>query len=277
MDYLDYREKLGIGFNDEEKVKYFYTVLFNRLDSMCDADISLPISIIDYRKYCDNAGVKGIFNSYNEYSGMRYVVSSIKEATNISFKESLIRIVAFMNCINGSEVSYFKPEEIKEIIAKCFLKAHIDVEFIEDVEGFFIFPQGAKELDDALVSQQLLWLMDYPKTHQKYVQTLRKYSEKSDSYSNIADDFRKTLETFFQEFFSEEKTLENLKSRYGSYLKSKGVAAEISNNLETLLSAYTNYNNRYAKHHDGTNKNILEYLMYQTGIIIRLLITLEKE
>lgn len=31
MDWLDYREKLGIGFNDKEKVKYFYNKISNVL------------------------------------------------------------------------------------------------------------------------------------------------------------------------------------------------------------------------------------------------------
>ena len=35
--------------------------------------------------------------------------------------------------------------------------------------------------------------------------------------------------------------------------------------------------NGYAKHHDKTNKNISEYIMYQTGNLIRLLITLKDE
>jgi hypothetical protein len=34
--------------------------------------------------------------------------------------------------------------------------------------------------------------------------------------------------------------------------------------------------NGYAKHHDKTELNVLEYLMYQTGNIIRLLITLKQ-
>ena len=34
--------------------------------------------------------------------------------------------------------------------------------------------------------------------------------------------------------------------------------------------------NNYAKHHDKTSINVLEYIMYQTGNIIRLLITLKK-
>ena len=34
--------------------------------------------------------------------------------------------------------------------------------------------------------------------------------------------------------------------------------------------------NGYAKHHDKTELNVLEYLMYQTGNIISLLITLKQ-
>ena len=35
--------------------------------------------------------------------------------------------------------------------------------------------------------------------------------------------------------------------------------------------------NNYAKHHNKTSRNVLEYIMYQTGNIIRLLITLKQE
>lgn len=60
-------------------------------------------------------------------------------------------------------------------------------------------------------------------------------------------------------------------------MKGKGVPVELSNNLEALLQAYTNFMNGYAKHHSKTNKNLLEYIMYQTGNVMRLLITLKKE
>ena len=64
---------------------------------------------------------------------------------------------------------------------------------------------------------------------------------------------------------------------YGRYLKSIGVPAEITGNMETLLQAYANFMNGYAKHQDATSMNVLEYIMYQTGNIIRLLITLKQE
>lgn len=43
-----------------------------------------------------------------------------------------------------------------------------------------------------------------------------------------------------------------------------------------LLQTYYNFMNGYAKHHDKTELNVLEYLMYQTGNIIRLLVTLKQ-
>ena len=133
-------------------------------------------------------------------------------------------------------------------------------------------------MDSALVSQPLSWLSQYPKAHTAYVKALKEYSEASpDNASDIADKFRKTLETFLREFFGNNAPLEKNKVEYGRYLKSRGVPAEITGNMETLLQAYANFMNGYAKHQDATSLNVLEYLMYQTGNIIRLLITLKQE
>lgn len=71
-------------------------------------------------------------------------------------------------------------------------------------------------------------------------------------------------------------SLEKCKAIYGTYLKDHGVPKEISNNFESLLASYTNYMNDNAKHQDKADVNVLEYIMYQTGNIIRLLITLKQ-
>ena len=34
MDYIDYRKKIGIGFNDKEKETYFRHCIFNHLYSI---------------------------------------------------------------------------------------------------------------------------------------------------------------------------------------------------------------------------------------------------
>lgn len=132
-------------------------------------------------------------------------------------------------------------------------------------------------MDDALVSQPLDWLSSYPKAHEAFIKALKDYAEAvTDTASEVADKFRKALEAFFQEFFGGNKSLENYKNTYGTYLKSQGVPKEVSGNFETVLQAYTSFMNNYAKHRDATSNRLLEYLMYQTGNIIRLLITLKQ-
>lgn len=59
------------------------------------------------------------------------------------------------------------------------------------------------------------------------------------------------------------------------YFKKNGIPKEISNNLIELLKMYTAYNNNFAKHNDKSGKNVLEYMMYQTGNIMRLLIQIK--
>ena len=167
------------------------------------------------------------------------------------------------------KIHNFLPTELENL--------NIQYEIINDLDGSFIFPKGAKELDEALVSAPLQWLSNYPQSRKQWISALKRYSEMNqDNVSETVDMFRKALEAFFQEFFGGSKSLENYKGDYGNYLKSHNIPKEISGNFETILQAYTYYINNYAKHHDKANINAAEYIMYQSGNIIRLLITLKQ-
>ena len=189
----------------------------------------------------------------------------------------------FLSCCVALINSYPKKEKaVKNVLKRELFDAlsnsQIKYNILTDKDGIFVFPKGAEELDDALVSQPLEWLKQYPESEKAWVKALKSYADATEANaSDVADLFRKTLETFFREFFKGNKSLENYKKDYGDYLKGKGIPTEISNNLETLLQAYTNFINNYAKHRDATSDKVLEYLMYQTGNIIRLLITLEGQ
>ena len=187
--------------------------------------------------------------------------------------------VALINSLNSNNQELY-GERIKQSILFYLDQLKIAYSIVTDEDGIFIFPKGVPEFDDALVSAPLDWLKDYPNAEKAWSKALRAYSEAiPDDASDVADLFRKALETFFQEFFKtgDGRTLENSKTEYGKYLKANGIPAEVSNNLETLLQAYTNYMSNYAKHTNRAKINVLEYLMYQTGNIIRLVITLQQE
>lgn len=279
MDWIDYREKLGIGFNDDGKVKLFYTRISNVLNSLIqNGDASITAE--EYFTFCDETGSRLDSSLLVDHRGsdrLRDSIHIIRDHESL-FKDYLSYFVWFVNIVTNEEERLWNKDNYKALLTKCLTDAHIQYDLLEDDGKFFVFPKGAEEMDVALVSQPLSWLSEYPNAHTAYVKALKEYSEAtSENASDIADKFRKALETFFQEFFACDKTLENCKGQYGGYLKSQNVPSEITGNFETLLQAYTNFMNGYAKHHDKTALNVLEYIMYQTGNIIRLLITLKRE
>ena len=273
MDWIDYREKLGIGFSDRNKVEYFMVKIFNLLN--IDDEMQLQINEGEYFDFCN---ITGIPMRHGPLYGEGYkIIVDILRRNSHTLELFLAYYIAFVNCQKDTEYKGWTKENFKNMVCNVLCESHIPYDLLEDKDGYFIFPKGVEEMDDALVSQPLSWLSAYPKSNIAYAKALKEYSEaKPDNASDIADKFRKALETFFQEFFACDKSLENCKGLYGSYLKSQKVPTEITANFETLLQAYTNFMNAYAKHHDKTGLNILEYLMYQTGNIIRLLITLKN-
>lgn len=274
MDWLDYREKLGIGFCDAEKVSLFMVKAFNLLDGMNHDYMYEQITGTEYFDFCDTTGTP-MKHGDIYYSGYNLIIEILHKHTS-SLEEFLAYYLAFVNCQKDSSNKKWTKEKFKNVICTMLNDSHLHFDIYEDKDGYFIFPKGAKELDDALVSEPLEWLKDYPVAHKAFVKAYKAYSDVTeDSASDVADLFRKALESFFQEFFVSDKSLENLKSEYGIFLSDKGVPGEIKNNFEKLLEAYTKYNNNYAKHHDRACLNVLEYIMYQTGSLVRLLITLK--
>ncbi len=274
MDFIDYREKLGIGFYDEELEKLFFNRLFNILDYALSR--IGQISVEEYFDFCQKTGIRAVNNPRND--NCWEIVMNILRGKSSSLKKFLPYYMFFINTQEDNEYKAYSKEEFKNLTCECLQESHIPYDILEDKGNYFIFPKGVAEFDKALVSETLLWLNEYPETQKAWVNALKSYSMADETTaSETADNFRKALERFFQEFFNTTKSIENLKSEYGSFLASKGVPAEIRNNLQKILELYALFNNNNAKHHDKTNKNVLEFIMYQTGSLIRLLISLNKD
>lgn len=276
MDWVEYRELLGIGLNDKEKYEKLITNVFSVLNTFTGF-----VSKNAYIKFCLKTGIKVFQDDYLDDNYYDNVISDLSEHTRKP-KEFLSYYVMFANIVNSSEdctvVGYSENIDYIFVLKKQFETFHIEYDLVEDKDGVFLFPKGVAQFDKELITEVLLWLGDYPNTKKAWIQALKLYSnaDKDNSASNVADMFRKTLESFFKEFFKSEKSLENLISEYGKYLGDNGIPKEISNCYVNLLKLYTAYNNNYAKHNDKVEKNVLEFIMYQTGTIIRLLIQIKN-
>lgn len=277
MDFLDYREKLGVGFDDESKFKYFKTKLFNILNWVCGDASSGCLDAKEYICFCNLTGTElnnYLCESYDLSDRMRHCVKVLDHhASNLT--EFLPYCMAFINSVRAEKYGNWKRINFVNAVTKMLDESHIPYELLEDNDEYFIFPKGAPELDAALVSEPLEWLKDYPVAHRTYVTALKQYAD-GIYIRDVADNLRKTLEAFLQEFLGNSKNLETNKNEICKYLGGQGVDAGIIGLFQPLISAYKNINDRIAKHNDAVDKKLLEFLLYQTGVLIRLVLTVKQ-
>ena len=274
MDWLDYRQALGLSFNDDQKKNLFIKRIevFMRSGkrySFAERD-EIAFAYMIGETYLPSDREPFAFCLDEELVGLQKVWPYLKKHTD-NFLDFLATLVAFINTYKGKnsdKIDIFSA--IKGALNDC----HIDFEIVKDSDGNFIFPKGAKELDNALVSQPLEWLSAYPMAQKTFIIALKQYSE-GIYIRDVADNLRKALEAFLQEFLGNEKNLETNKNEICKYLGSQGVDTGISGLFQPLLNAYKNINDRIVKHNDAVDKKLLEFLLYQTGVLIRMVVVIK--
>lgn len=266
MKWVDYREKLGIGFNDEAKFRMLSNILQNYVENClggCYDELS-------HLKYCQMIGEP----YYDFHLPHQHLCDSLKKCKTIS--ELIAKFIAVYNTCKPVYNGYRSvvKSEIIDCLKDALDRLNINFEVLSDKDGVFIFPKGAKELDDALVSEPLEWLKVYPNTHKTYVIALKQYSE-GIYIRDVADNLRKALESFLQEYLGNTKNLETNKNEICKNLGEKGVDPGIAGLFQPLINSYKNINDRIVKHNDAVDKKLLEFLLYQTGVLIRMVLSVE--
>ena len=267
MKWVDYREKLGIGFEDKSK----FEMLSNNLKNFIDYVVRESYDENSHLNYCQMVGEP----YYTFYRPYQHLSESLEKCHCTA--ELISKYIAFYNTCNPVYNGYdtVSKKQILDCLKNALDKLNIHYEILKDNDGVFIFPKGAQELDDALVSEPLEWLRDYHNTHKTYVIALKQYSE-GIYIRDVADNLRKALESFLQEFLCNTKNLEINKNEICKYLGEKGVDAGISGLFQPLINAYKNINDRIAKHNDAVDEKLLEFLVYQTGVLIRMVLAVER-
>lgn len=275
MEWLDYREKLGLGFNDSEKYRFFQVQIWNALRSIRETRNG-AVSTRAYTRFCSMAGIEIDFSLYDSGTERRryQFCLNVLDRHNSFLNDFLVYYVAFMNSLETDGVPLTR-ESCKNYLLFALDTARLPYDLLEENGEYFIFPRGVKEFDDALVSDPLMWLFGYPKTEKTYITALKQYSE-GIYIRDVADNLRKSLETFLQEFLRNDKNLEKNKSEIIKYLDTQGVDTGVSGLFTPLINTYKNINDRIAKHNDKVDKKLLEFLLYQTGILIRMVLVVHQ-
>lgn len=270
MKWVDYREKLGIGFDDEGKFRILSTALQNYVEMV----VRDSYDENSYLSYCQMVG-ETYWEHRRPYQHLRGSFEHCR-----STEELISKYIAFCNTYEPSYSGYsYRPISKQSVFD--YLKTKLDdinmgYDLLKDKDGVFIFPKGAKELDDALISEPLEWLKDYPNARKTYIIALKQYSD-GIYIRDVADNLRKALEAFLQEFLGNAKNLETNKNEICKYLGEQGVDAGVSGLFQPLINAYKNINDRIAKHNDAVDKKLLEFVLYQTGVLIRMVLSVKQE
>lgn len=271
MKWIDYRERLKIGFHDKEKKDYAITNLL----TFIKVDVT-EVSIENFLSFILETGTavtdRTCLDGYDTYDNYRAnFIWDILVEHQRSFEDFLSYFVALMN----SWIDEKRRNDYKGFLTQTLDDALLQYELFNDTDGCYIFPKGAPELDDALVSDVFQWLKKYPKSHKTYCVALRQYTD-GVYIRDVADNLRKTLEAFLQEFLHNDKNLESNKNEICKYLGSQNIDAGISGLFQPLINAYKNINDRIAKHNDKVDKKMLEFLLYQTGVLIRMVLVVKQ-
>ena len=275
MDYLDYLARLGIGFNDKEKQNIF----INRIQVFLKSNITAPFSEAQERNFCYAIGMpcllenKPLFDfDFDNTDPVGYQRTWLYLRQKSDFLDFLASLIIFANGYCGPKS---QKNKVQKFIKSALKDSHIEYDLYEDEDGVFFFPKGAEELDEALVSQPLAWLSEYPNTRKTYEIALQQYAE-GKYIRDVADNLRKALEEFLKECFCLHGNFGvNIKAVF-AYLGEQKIDPQLAGMIRTLLNEYEKLNNEIAKHNDKVDERYLEFLIYQTGIFLRFLIQVKK-
>lgn len=269
MDWADYRNELGIGFSDEQKFRNIQVYINNGMNILFKG-----ASVKEYIEFCTVTAnsIRPYLcddDPYGHYDKNRLDdIHFILNQHNGEIWDYLSYYLAFVNIRETTKRYDLDKEDCIAFLKKGLKLYHIPIEIVENNGDFFAFPQGAKELDAALVTEPLGWLKSYPGSRKTFVRALQQYAN-GESPRDIADNLRKALESFLQEFLGNQKNLETNKIEICRYLGEVGIKSEVGSLYSQVISVYKSLNDKAVKHNDDINIKMIEFLLYQTGLLIR--------
>jgi hypothetical protein len=271
MTYFDILEKLGIEVLDNRRTDKFCTNIYNIIPAYGGKFIPFE----EVFEVCQQIGIT--FDTLDISPNYPITVSTF-------LKEILYPCDSWGNRSSGNFGEYLGKISIilqtlffvddgtlRAVVQKMLNDCNLPYEICENT----IIPKGVGEFDEALVCDVAQWLQQYPKAHKPYTTALQQYYNNHEP-RDIADNLRKSLEDFLREFLGNKKNLENNIGQVGTFLKENNVNEEIREMFTTLISHYKRLNDKTAKHHDETNENCVEFLLYQTGVFIRFLLVIRQ-
>jgi len=227
--------------------------------------------------------IQSMISAFYHNAGEEAAKYDINPNVMINYVKKKIECIDFYRCINFfllAVAEYYDNSSIYDwlfdVMREDIIISGNLINIIRNNDGaIMIIPAGAKELDEPLVNDILNWLIDYPRARKNLISALEKYDAKN--IKECLNLLYSSLEDFLQEFFENKKNLENQKQVIGDFLKEKRGIPEMQNLIIKMYDYYALGMNEITRHGDKAIYEDIEYMLYQTGALIRILIQLDRK
>lgn len=163
------------------------------------------------------------------------------------------------------------------------LSPSIGISLSKNGDEVSIYPSGVKLLDNEIINKDLQWLTPFPKALELFKKSLSDYLTFSGDQSEartILDNLRASLEKLVQKKLGNKISLENNQKELKEYLQLKNLHPNIIRaiGLFSHFDHYIKFMND-VKHSKDINYSSaeIEYMIYQTGIFMRLLLEVDEK
>ena len=122
MDFIDYREKLGLGFNDNEKYNFFLTKIYNVLNGLSYEGTNIDFD--EYYTFCSETGSAMDPHLSKPYCGQERFQHCLQIIGNHKkdIKEFLAYYVWFSNPIKDESVCVWKKDNFIDFLKTSFIE-----------------------------------------------------------------------------------------------------------------------------------------------------------
>lgn len=260
-----------------EEFKRFRIRIINKFDGIDRIFDSKSISM-----FCQILGIEELWEkerrhkrvAYRRISDIEYVhvskniINALKGAED-NYKFLLIlQAIFYLPFPNYSSGISYKDEYLRYLKDAVEL-SNINVNIKLEGDEVILYPKGEKSFDERLVNDVIQFLVDKSKIH--FIEALNFYlSGKQRSFIKAAESLRRSIEEFLRFKLHNSKGLRENIRELQNKLKEKKKDEFIRQIIYSVFNFMDEYFNENSKHKDGDiDENEIEYLIYQSGVLMR--------
>lgn len=215
------------------------------------------------------SGTRYSFSEFFQQSGLLHLLEAAKSVFDVAIAVQYFLWTA-EEVLTEESFNHF----CRQMQESFDLSPTIMIRLVRHGGTAMLYPTGAGLLDKAVVESNLMWLARYPQVLKPFEDALKLYVTKdSAQYRNMLDNLRFAIEQMLRAVLNNQKSLENQKEEFLSWLNQHDVHGRIGNMYHNLLFVgFSGYQNAAVKHQeDKYTPAEVEFVLYATGTFIRLI------